>query len=227
MANNRVIIRINYDKDRRRKELIDPKMVTVWHKGRIFGAIAILLSLISLMFFWSPGKDVNQNNSNKQSALENDTQSKPIHTAAKAETIPEPMMSEQSSESLKSDTRIATAKQPSAIIYDKRVIRASLNKELRNGEPSQPVTMPVKLLPDQVLEIFYFSEIKRMKDQVLFHYWFKNGQLVYKKSFDVETDKFKLISSRKLTEKDIGEWQVTLIDQKGKHFSEANFLVNP
>ena len=66
-----------------------------------------------------------------------------------------------------------------------------------------------------------------MKNRVLLHHWFKNGELVYKKHFDVETDKFKLISSKKLSAKDVGEWSVALIDQKGKRFSEVNFSVNP
>ncbi len=223
MADNRVVIKINYDKDRRRKELIDPKMVTVWHKERILGAIVIIVLLIGVVFYWNSTEQTSQH---MQAALENDTQSKPIDTVAKHEAIPAPIISGMSPESVEPVNQIKSAERPPAIIYDKRVIRASLNKEPRYGEPGEPIATPVKLLTNEAFEAFYFSEIKNMKKQVLFHHWFKSGQLVFKKRFDVETDKFKLISSRKLTEKDVGEWQVALIDAKGKHYSEVNFSVN-
>ena len=237
---NRVVVRINYDKDRRRKELIDPKMVTVWHKGRIFSAIAILLLLIGFLFFLFSGEEAKEN---KPLSLKNDEQSKSIESVQKEEisvpklennkVSPEPLPSispvktSLSVKPKKSSSATVSSKRPPAIIFDSRVIRASLNKEPRYGEPGDPIKPRVVIGLGQSIEAFYFSEIKNMKHRVLLHHWFKNGELVYKKHFDVETDKFKLISSKKLSAKDVGEWSVALIDQKGKRFSEVNFSVNP
>jgi hypothetical protein len=48
-----------------------------------------------------------------------------------------------------------------------------------------------------------------------------------KKQFNVKSNNAKLISSHKLTAKDIGQWQVVLIDKKGKLLSEVNYFVSP
>lgn len=232
----RVVIRLNYDKDKKRKQLIDPRMVTVWHKGRITGAIVILALLIGSMVFLISGEETKEN---KPLSLESVKQVQPI-AAAQNDEISVPKAETNSVQSDPINTRSSVmpnpkreasssgdAKQPPAIIFDRRVIRASLNTAPRYGEPGEPIKPLVSLMPEQTVEAFYFSEIKNMKNRVLFHQWFKNGELVYKKHFNVETDKFKLISSKKLTAKDVGEWQVALIDQKGRRYSEVNFSVNP
>jgi hypothetical protein len=61
----------------------------------------------------------------------------------------------------------------------------------------------------------------------LFHRWYKDGQVMSKKQFNVKSNNAKLISSHKLTAKDIGQWQVVLIDKKGKLLSEVNYFVSP
>ncbi|MGY6274629.1 DUF2914 domain-containing protein [Methylomonas sp. MgM2] len=229
---NRVVIRINYDNDRKRKELIDPKMVTVWHKGRIFGVFAISVLLIGLIIFLSSGTETQENKAPVVESIE-ETKSiepvqQPVEPAKKPEIITQkPAGDNLPPEPVKSSPKVISSNRPSAIIFDKRVIRASLTTAPQYGEPGDPLTPLVIIKPEQTLDAFYFSEIKGMKNRVLFHHWFKNGRLVYEKQFDVETDKFKLISSKKLSSKDVGEWRVTLIDKKGKDYSEVNFSVNP
>ena len=219
MAENRVVIKINYDKDKHRKELIDPKMVTVWHTKRILVAAVILLLLIILIFSWFSVDETSRQN-----------QSAPEVSPNPAEAIPQSVTTERSAIKPLSggqDTQATQGSRPPAIILDKRVVRASINSVIKNNEPGEPIKSPVTIEPNQTLELFYFSEIKNMKDKVLFHHWFKNGQAVYKKQLDIKANKSKLISSRKLTAKDSGDWQVVLIDKKGKLFSEVNFSVNP
>lgn len=222
MADNRVVIKINYDKNKQRKALIDPKMVTVWHKQRILVAIAILVFLVVLIVSWFFTKDAGENiqpsseKVNSAVAIPGQT-AEVIKPAVNISAVSEADLSKQSK----------TVKRPAAIILDKRVIRASLSTAPRYGEPGEPITPPVTLEPNQTIELFYFSEIKNLKDKVLFHRWFKAGQLVYKKEFLVKTNKSKLISSKEFSAKDAGEWQAVLIDNNGKIFSQANFSVNP
>lgn len=222
MADNRVVIKINYDNDQYRKTLIDPKMVTVWHTQRIIFVIALLL-LLGLAIFWAISSvkteqnkvEINQENNPPAEVLP------PVSETIKSEIKP-------ISPQLASDTKkAAEVKRPPAIIFDKRVIRASLNSAPKNDEPGDPIKMPIILEKGQSLELFYFSQIKNLKASALFHAWYKNGLLVIKKQFNLKSNGDKLISSRKLTDKDVGEWRVTLVDNKGKVFSEVNYSVNP
>ncbi|MDD2759841.1 MAG: DUF2914 domain-containing protein, partial [Methylomonas sp.] len=181
-------------------------------------AIAILTLLITLIFFWVSAGENDSDNLDSQKNAE-----QYVNTQARETTDIESPAYVMPTGSLNS----TDAQRPSAIIFDKRVIRASLNTEPHYGEPGEPVPSPVIIKQDHSVELYYFSEIKNMKGRVLFHRWLKNGQTAYKKQFSVEADKFKLISSRKFEHKDAGEWQVVLIDNKGKRYSEVNFSINP
>lgn len=222
MAENRVVIKINYDKDKHRKALIDPKMVTVWHTRRILAAIAILVLMLMLMVLWFSAEDTANNiqQAGEQGRAES---SAPIQTSGVIK--PDVNDSPVNSEDLTRQSGIV--KRPAAIIFDKRVIRAALTTVPKSGEPGDSIKVPVVMQPNETLELFYFSEIRNRKDLLLFHRWFKGGRLVYKKEFDLGPGRNKLISSKKVTVKDAGEWQVVLIDNRGKVFSEVNFLINP
>lgn len=222
MADNRVVIKINYDKDRKRKELIDPKMVTVWHTRRILGAIAILVFLVGLIVLWLSGEETEGNN---PPVLEVVHESVPVVQEDIKATVSENKAVLDKPVIPKNQTKVS--KRPPAIIFNRKVIRASLNTAPRYGEPGEPIKPLVIIEPDQSKELFYFSEVKRMKDQLMFHRWYKNGELVYKRQFKVKSDRAKLISSKEITGKNSGEWQVLLMDDDEKRFSEVNFSVNP
>lgn len=223
MADNRVVIKINYDKDKQRKALIDPKMVTVWHTGRILTAVFILVLLILMLFylFATENADRNTGRSNEINiAVEPASPETPDD--AKTE-LPKAMPAPSAPAG---NIKGAGMAKPPAIIFDRRVIRASLNTEPKQNEPGQPIEQSIVLSQNQTRELFYFSQIKNLKANTLYHAWYKEGQLINKHQFDVKTNNDRLISSRKLTVKDVGEWQVALIDSKGKKFSVANFSVN-
>lgn len=220
MADNRVVIKINYDKDKQRKALIDPKMVTVWHTQRILAACAILALLLILIVSWLLSGDEEivskyplQNSVNSQPVINSDT------TLALPKNI-----SESAPHAL--DKSPSPLKRLAAIIFDKRVIRASLNSDIKDNQPGTALTSPVKVAEHKTLELFYFSEVKNMKGKVLYHHWLKNGRVVYKKTWDIKEQKARLISSKTIGFADRGEWQILLLDKKGKPLSEANFIVN-
>ncbi|MGR8931318.1 MAG: DUF2914 domain-containing protein [Gammaproteobacteria bacterium] len=238
MANNRVIIKINYDKDKRRKQLIDPKMVTVWHTRRILGAISILVLLVILVTFGLSNDNPEEKKPPAPAKIE--TVSPKVLSEAPIETnitpkaiaeqqnkiTPLPQKSNIAETSEAADSKATKLTKPPAIIFDKKVIRASLNTAPRYGEPGDPVKPLVEIAPNETKELFYFSEIKNMQEKILFHQWFNNDKLIYKKQFNVKTNKSKLISSKKLNSHEQGEWRVTLIDANKKVLSEVNFSVN-
>ena len=224
MADNRVVIKINYDKDKQRKELIDPKIVTIWHTRRIISAVVILLLLVVIFALWiSSGNDESKIQKSTPVAQDNSETDENVLNQVAAEPI---QVKSDVSQSEIDTKKAAIVKRPAAIIYDRKVIRAQLTSAPKKNEPGDPVNLPVLIEQNQTVELFYFSQIKKPKSNVLFHRWYKNGQLINKKQFDVKSDHATLISSKKMTSKDVGDWQVVLVDKDGKLLSEINYSVN-
>jgi hypothetical protein len=233
MADNRVVIKINYDKDKYRKALIDPKMVTVWHTRRIITALLLLVLIICGIVFWIFGGSSGAQM--EETAGQVKAIASPVPSPSKIEvktpeisnrTDNEPRLSEaQASLANMPAVKPSGIKRPPAIIFDRRVIRASLNTEPRNGEPGEAIRSPVIIENNRAFELFYFSQVKGLKNAALFHKWYRDGNLKDKKQFNVKSNNEKLISSRKLTSRDVGEWQVLLVDKNDKVFSEVNFSI--
>jgi hypothetical protein len=233
MAENKVVIKINYDKDKIRGPS-EPKMVTVWHARRILAAVAILTLLVGIPIFWFGGgysqdsaKLEQAETEEKERSLNNDD---PVIQQSGVAVNADQIVS-QVVEKVKQNTGkngvVEETKRPAAIIYTKKVVRASLNSGPKDKEPYQPVKLPIRLAQNQKVELFYFTELRNIKDGILYHYWAKDGRMVDKKQLNIKDGSARILSGRTLSYKDKGEWQIQLVDKKGKVFSEVNFLVNP
>ena len=228
MVDNKVVIRINYDKDKYRKEVIDPKMVTVWHKGRIFFALLLMSSLIVALLMLFGGNSVEE--SGGQSPLlgiESVSDSAPKNSGANLEK--EKVNGENVlSENVPSIQTIIVSK-PVGIILNKRVIRASINRSVDDSSSQSTVIVDSVIHLDQNSNqqpLNYFSEVKGVKESSLYHRWLKNGQIVHVRQFTIKDRKGKLLSSRKLGSKDVGHWEVMLIDKHEKVWSRSAFEVS-
>lgn len=126
----------------------------------------------------------------------------------------------------KTDLASSDAKREFAIIFDKVVIRASLNLALKDNEPYQLASSPIKLTENQRIELFYFTELKGIKHKIFYHYWSKDGKLVYKKQLNIQRKQLKANSAKILSSEDKGNWQIQLVDKTGKVFSEVNFVID-
>jgi hypothetical protein len=220
MSENKVVIKINYDKAQARKSVVTPKMVTVWHTRRILVAVGLLLLSCLIILFLSMAGN-NESNKTESSVVDNG----PNITNTQ---VSEPVTSIVPISPSRIDARVnAIVKRPEAIILDKHVVRALLSSTPNNDEPGERIKSPVNIAENQTQELFYFVQTKNLKNSILFHRWYKDGQVMSKKQFNVKSNNAKLISSHKLTAKDIGQWQVVLIDKKGKLLSEVNYFVNP
>lgn len=235
MAENKVVIKINYDKDKNRKAMAEPKMVTVWHTRRILSALSVLALIVIALVFRLSGDDIQDAGKLEKSEHAEMRESfNAADAAVKGSNIAvnQNETKDQAVETVKPSGRQkepanAAAKRPAAIILDKKVIRASLNTGPKDKEPYQPVKLPLQLDQNQTIDLFYFNELRNIKDRALYHYWSKDGRIVYKKQLDIKDGRAKVLSSKTLSYKDKGEWQIQLVDRKGKVFSEVNFSVNP
>jgi hypothetical protein len=217
MADNRVVIKINYDTDKR-KQVLDPKIVTVWHTKRILAAVA-LLGLIIVLLFWLLSTDSQDTDVKSQPMT-------PIEIGAAA--LPEKNLQSEAlslpiQSAAQSPIKNVVLNKGTAIILDKHVIRASLNISIKDNEPGKSLQSAIILEPGKTQELYYFSETKHAKDIVLFHHWLKDGVLLHKKQVDKQNTKF--VSRHIVSQKDIGHWNVVLIDKKGKIYSQVEFNV--
>jgi hypothetical protein len=221
MSENKVVIKINYDKAQAKKSVVTPKMVTVWHTRRILVAVGILLLSCLIILFLSMAGN-NESNKTESSVVDNGENITNTQVSEPGTSIVNPI-----SPPVIDARENAIVKRPEAIILDKHVVRALLSSAPNNDEPGERIKSPVKIAENQAQELFYFVQTKNLKNSILFHRWYKDGQVMSKKQFNVKSNNAKLISSHKLTAKDIGQWQVVLIDKKGKLLSEVNYFVSP
>jgi hypothetical protein len=232
MADNKVVIKINYDKKPASLNTV-PQTVTVWHIRRIVIAALVIVLLIILLFSWfsddNEGSDTQIDSAEKVQQFNNpvaELDDRQALVAPVSPEVPAAVIARKEPANLESVKKVDTIKRPAAVILDSKVIRASLNGRPKDNEPGEPIKSPVRILPNQPAELFYFSEIRNMRGKVLFHQWLRNGQIVQQKQLDMKDKISKVWSSKTLSAKDKGSWQIQLADKKGKVYSEVNFLVN-
>ena len=226
MSESKMVIRINFEKDKHFNTDLEPKTVTAWHIPRILTALSVLILLITLAVFSldrsSPVNVERQaGNVKAEGQPEMNAGNNPTGNAAfQPDSSKNPGLPQTGQDK-------ENVKRPPAIIFDKKVLRASLNYQIKDNQPYQQVNEAIKMPKNKAIDLFYFTEIKGINGNSLFHYWYKDGVLVYKTQFEPKVNKSRLISSKKLSAGDIGEWQIQLADRKGKVLSEVNFNAEP
>ena len=218
MAKSTVVINVSYDKTAQLAKVKAPEMVTVWHVRRILLALTIPILLGLLLLKSTKTDDV---------AVVPPESTEPVKTVSAPVTsaISEPKPLLEANSSVAEVKAIDHQPKPSVVIFDKRVLSAAVVSEFINQQPVEGIKSNLKVSKNQAVELFYFSEVKHLNNKNVSHAWFKNGQLVHKKHWQVKGSLTKLTSSYRFSVKDVGEWQVVLQDKKGKHLSETLFFV--
>lgn len=224
MTDNKLVIKINYDKKPANLNA-QPQVVTVWHIRRIVMAALAIVLMAAVLVSWLGSDD------QVGDTLINPVETPPDVNKSVPAIVEQPVMAPLEQAAHKEQViaeavkKTDTVKRPAAVIWDRRVIRASLNGKPKDNEPGEPIKSPLGIRPNQPLELFYFSEIRNMKGKAVFHRWLRNGQIVLQKQLDIKERIAKVWSSKLLVAKDKGEWQVQLADKKGRVYSEVNFVV--
>lgn len=110
-------------------------------------------------------------------------------------------------------------------IDDKRVSRALLTTGLNNREPIDEFTPPVKIGNQQTVVLYYFTELKKLKDKALYHEWLRDGQLVAKRQLYIGDEHWRISSKMRFSEKNKGNWTVRLVDKSGQILNQKSFSV--
>ena len=99
------------------------------------------------------------------------------------------------------------------------VSRSAFTTAIDNREPVNEISQ----LSSEESRIYYFTEIKGLKDQVISHRWEQNGEVQATVDFNIGGDRWRIWSSKNLQPEFSGEWQVMVVDEAGNVLAQNSF----
>jgi len=225
VSSKKIVIKINRSADQKREKPMGsaPSEITVWNIKRIiFAVIIAILFIVIPYFFLGDGLE---------NGMETDTEHLvPEKTADKPPIVIE---EEQEVPRKSKQNEMAEPKVIEPILVDERfktinhhkITRGLLTDQIKNKEPVKELLPPFKVNDSKTLHLYYFTEIRDMKGQSLYHQWIKEGVVVQKTSINPQGNRWRVSSNRKLGVADIGHWVVQVLDKKGLIYNEIVFDV--
>lgn len=111
-------------------------------------------------------------------------------------------------------------------ITNKNVARALLTYKINNKEPVGEISSSVKVRKTRATPVYYFTELRKIKGQKVYHQWFRNGKLVFSQELIISADRWRTSSHKLLTYKDKGNWVVKLVNDRKQLLNKKSFTVN-
>jgi len=90
------------------------------------------------------------------------------------------------------------------------IVRAFFSTAIVNKEPVNRL-----LVGSELEKVYFFSDIRDMEGQTIYHRWEFNDKVVSKKKFDVKGAKWRVYSSYKIKPGMLGKWTVVVTDERG------------
>lgn len=224
MANpKKIVIKINRSSDRKNDESKNsvPSEIVIWNVRRIVLALIIALLFVVIPYFILDDESKVKNNNNQEYSEISSIEDKP--------TTPEKAISSNSVIN-RQDYAIQLDMKPADVtvkafntIKHYKIKRGLLTNGVFDKEPIDELVPPFKVGENASLKLFYFTEIRDMKGQSLFHQWIKDGVVIQKTTINPQGKRWRVSSNRELTRADIGRWIVQLLDQEGLIYHEVVF----
>jgi hypothetical protein len=238
-----IVIKVKYTAPDAATETPATKMVTEWNIKRIVGAVGIaILLLISLYFLWR-GKIDQADTTQSETAPNMAPVSKPsgvkaesqlASTSINPDTSPDKAEPQAASTPVESASSSDTAKEPmiashssrSAPAQGGRIRRAALAYRIIDKEPAELTGTTVSVGNGKPVLVHYFTEVRGKTAQILFHEWIKNGETILRHPMPIAAERWRTSSKRQLGQKDLGNWSVRTVDDKGSLMNEIHFTVS-
>lgn len=248
-----IVIKVKYLKHGKTAEEFTPKIVTEWNVKRILiaaGVLIVVLAVLTYIFI----KDSDENDSDKSDVIVNTVEKElalppevketeikradiPKQVAAKTSPLIKPLKEpNKKNKSIGDIIDIADKKiikkqsdEKAVKGYSKdryNVIRAVLSYGINNKEPKGEVPKTVFLNGKKPTTVYYFTELKAMGNNKVYHEWLKDGVTVSKQELAISGDASRTSSHRLLTNSAKGNWVVRLVDGHGQLLNEKIFKVD-
>lgn len=111
------------------------------------------------------------------------------------------------------------------IHYSSQVVRSQLTNRVIDNEPIDIVSTPILVEKDNIRRLYYFTELKDMSGKTIYHNWTYKGEPIFRKKFDINGNRWRVATLKKLNTTLLGDWKVTLTDSKGHLLHEIIFEV--
>lgn len=246
-----IVIKVKYPVSGKKAENFTPKMVTVWNIKRILLAAGVLVFILAALFYVI-NKDPQENDSGnaeliintrqqelplpaeiKEPEIKNQDISKPVIAKTNNKIKPAnetPKKNKSNSNTVKQDVKQQASKK---VIKDSghsklnhNVTRAVLTYDINNKEPAGEIAKAVNLIEKKPTWVYYFTELKSMTGNKVYHEWLKNGVLDSRRELIISGDAWRTSSRKLLTDSAKGNWTVRLIDERGQVLNEKSFKVD-
>jgi len=90
------------------------------------------------------------------------------------------------------------------------IARALFTTAIVNREPVNHL-----LVGSELDKVYFFSDIRHMEGQTVYHRWEYNNKVISKNRFDVKKSKWRVFSSYKIKPGMLGKWTVVVTDERG------------
>lgn len=102
-----------------------------------------------------------------------------------------------------------------------KVARAQLTSAIRQREPTDRLGPSIQGAGGK--QLYYFTELRNMRGEVVSHRWEYEGRIVTEISFKIEGDSWRVYSQKQLTPATAGQWLVSVVDSKGQVIRSDSF----
>jgi hypothetical protein len=119
-------------------------------------------------------------------------------------------------------TKAAVA--PPAAPLDESVARSQLTSAMRGREPVDQLASRVKIGKAGSRKLFYFTELKGLTGETVFHRWEHDGRTMVTLRFNVGSNRWRGYSSKTIPATQTGEWRVVVANAEGDVLASSQFV---
>ena len=114
---------------------------------------------------------------------------------------------------------------PGVAAHDTHVARAVLTSDVVRREPVDSIGPEIRGDPDEVQQVYFFTELRGLRGQSLRYRWLRNGRLEAEVPLAVGmTWRWRSYSRKDLLPDQTGDWRVQLVDEAEGVLAESDFV---
>ena len=139
----------------------------------------------------------------------------PNETKAVHKTLPQlSLLSNEQRQDLAQTKQNFTTLEPiplEPIINSKiKITLSQLSESIENRTPVNPLS---EVVPKYIRTVYFFTEVTEAKGKTIFHRWRTDNQVMATVELNIESDKFRTWSSKKLSSAWQGKWYLEVLDE--------------
>ncbi len=104
------------------------------------------------------------------------------------------------------------------------VARSQLTSSVRAREPVDRLSSRIAIGERGQRKLFYFTELKDLNGETVFHRWEHDGRTMATLRFEVGGDRWRAYSSKTIPAKYSGDWRVVVANARGDVLASARFV---